>query len=226
MTLSIGVLLSGGGSNLQSIIDHIEQGVLEARIRVVLSNEPKAGGLERAGKHGIQTEVRDHRSYSSRAEHDAALLKVLQAAGVEVVCLAGYMRLLGKTLVRAYPGRILNIHPALLPSFPGLDAQQQAADYGVRISGATVHFVDEFLDHGPVIIQAAVPAYPEEDRGELARRILALEHRIYPQALQWLARDRLRLADGRVHLQPEDDGLVLDSSPQSFLVNPPLEWGF
>ncbi|MCF8039373.1 MAG: phosphoribosylglycinamide formyltransferase [Desulfohalobiaceae bacterium] len=226
MTLSVGVLLSGGGSNLQSIVDHIDEGFLEARIRVVLSNEPKAGGLARAQKHRIQTSVLDHRSYSSREEHDSALLKVLQAEGVEVVCLAGYMRLLGKSLVRAYPGRILNIHPALLPSFPGLDAQQQAADYGVRISGATVHFVDEFLDHGPIIIQGAVPAYPGEGRDDLARRILTLEHRIYPQALQWLARDRLRLTDGRVHLLPDKERSVKGSRSQPLLVNPPLEEGF
>ena len=146
--LPLAVLISGGGSNLQSIIEHIDKGVLQANIRLVVSNEPRAGGLEQARKQGIPTAVISHRDYSSREEHDAAILESLQRAGVEVVCLAGYLRLVGSSFVRTYAHRILNIHPALLPAFPGLDAQQQAADHGVRISGATVHFVDEELEIG------------------------------------------------------------------------------
>lgn len=226
MALSIGVLLSGGGSNLQSIIDHVQKGALEAEIRLVLSNEPGAGGLERAKKQGIRTEAVDHRSYALRTDHDRALLRILGEAGVEVVCLAGYMRLVSGLLVQAYPNRILNIHPALLPSFPGLNAQQQASTAGVRLSGATVHFVDEHLDHGPIIIQAAVPAFAGEGRDDLARRILALEHRIYPQALQWLAKDRLRVEEGRVHLLPDPDRQAHSNRLESALVNPPLEEGF
>ena len=225
--LNIAVLISGGGSNLQSIIEHIERGVLQANIRLVVSNEPRAGGLERAHTHGIPTAVISHRDYSSREDHDAAILESLQRAGTEVVCLAGYLRLLGSSFVRTYAHRILNIHPSLLPAFPGLDAQQQAADSGVRISGATVHFVDEELDHGPIIIQAAVPAYPGEGREPLARRILAQEHRIYPQALQWLATNRLGSDEGgRVHLLPGEDRSAFAGAPDSCLPTPPLEPGF
>lgn len=225
--LFIAVLLSGGGSNLQSIIDHVQKGLLQASIRLVVSNDPRAGGLERARTHAIPTRVLNHRDYPSREQHDAAIVHHLQQAGVEVVCLAGYMRLIGKAFVQTYPQRILNIHPSLLPAFPGLDAQQQAADAGVRFSGATVHFVDEKLDHGPIIIQGAVPAYPGEGRERLARRILALEHRIYPQALQWLAADRVRLdGQGLVRLLPDEPRSALAGDQPACLVNPPLESGF
>jgi phosphoribosylglycinamide formyltransferase-1 len=226
-SLPIAVLLSGGGSNLQSIIDHVQKGRLQASIRLVVSNDPRAGGLERARAHAIPTRVLNHRDYPSREQHDAAIVHHLQQAGVEVVCLAGYMRLIGKVFVQTYPQRILNIHPSLLPAFPGLDAQQQAADAGVRFSGATVHFVDEKLDHGPIIIQGAVPAYPGEGRERLARRILALEHRIYPQALQWLAADRVRFDEhGLVRLLPGEPRSALAGDQPAGLVNPPLESGF
>ncbi len=225
--LPIAVLLSGGGSNLQSIIDHVEMGLLQASIRLVVSNDPRAGGLERARTHAIPTRVVSHRDFPSREQHDAAIVHHLEQAGVEVVCLAGYMRLVGKAFVHTYPNRILNIHPSLLPAFPGLDAQQQAADAGVRLSGATVHFVDEELDHGPIIIQGAVPAYPGEGRDRLARRILALEHRIYPQALQWLAADRMRVDEhGLARLLPDEPRSALRLDQPACLVNPPLETGF
>lgn len=225
--LPIAVLLSGNGSNLQSIIDHIEKGLLKASIRLVMSNDPRAGGLERAKKQAVPTRVLSHLDFPSREQHDAAIVQHLQQAGVEVVCLAGYMRLIGKAFVQTYPQRILNIHPSLLPAFPGLDAQQQAADAGVRFSGATVHFVDEELDHGPIILQGAVPAYPGEGRERLARRILALEHRIYPQALQWLAADRVRFdGQGLVRLLPDKPRSALHLDQSDCLVNPPLESGF
>ena len=225
--LNIAVLISGGGSNLQSIIDHIETGLLQASIKLVVSNDPRAGGLERAKKHAIPTRVVSHLDFASREQHDAAIVQHLLQAGVEVVCLAGYMRLIGKSFLHTYPRRILNIHPSLLPAFPGLDAQQQAADAGVRFSGATVHCVDEELDHGPIILQGAVPAYPGEGRERLARRILALEHRIYPQALQWLAADRVRFDEhGLVQVLPEPQQAVLRDDQPACLVNPPLESGF
>lgn len=225
--MPIAVLLSGGGSNLQSIIDHVQKGLLQASIRLVVSNDPRAGGLERAKKQAVPTRVLNHPDFPSREQHDAAIVHHLQQAGVEVVCLAGYMRLIGKAFVQTYPQRILNIHPSLLPAFPGLDAQQQAADAGVRFSGATVHFVDEELDHGPIILQGAVPAYPGEGRERLARRILALEHRIYPQALQWLAADRVRFdGQGLVRLLPDEPRSALRLDQPACLVNPPLESGF
>ncbi len=225
--LPIAVLLSGGGSNLQSIIDHIEKGLLNACIKLVVSNDPLAKGLERARKHAIPSRVISPLEYASRERHDAAIVEQLQKTGAEAVCLAGYMRLIGKAFVHSFPNRILNIHPSLLPAFPGLDAQQQAADAGVSFSGATVHFVDEELDHGPIIIQGAVPAYPGEGREPLARRILALEHRIYPQALQWLAADRMRVDEhGLARLLPDEPRSALRLDQPACLVNPPLETGF
>ena len=226
MSLPIAVLISGGGSNLQALIDRIEQGVLEARIQVVVSNVPKVKGLERAQKHGIPIRVVPQSEYASRQAHDRAIIGILQDFGVRAVCLAGYMRLISPAFVHAFPQRILNIHPSLLPSFPGLQAQKQAADHGVRLSGATVHFVDEELDHGPLIIQAAVPVYAGDDQDTAAQRILTLEHRIYPQAVQWLAEDRLRIQHGQVHLFPPQESAPLTSSLPPCLINPGLDADF
>ncbi|MDZ7761196.1 MAG: phosphoribosylglycinamide formyltransferase [Desulfovermiculus sp.] len=226
MPLPIAVLISGGGSNLQALIDRIEQGVLDARIQVVVSNVPKVKGLERAHKHGIPTRVVPQSEYASRQAHDQAIIGILQDFGVRAVCLAGYMRLISPVFVQAFPNRILNIHPSLLPSFPGLQAQKQAADYGVRLSGATVHFVDEELDHGPMIIQAAVPVNPGDNEHHVSQRILTLEHRIYPQAMQWLAEDRLRIQHGQVHLVPFQESAVVTSSLPPCLINPGLDAGF
>lgn len=225
MPLRLGVLLSGSGTNLQAIIDRIEEEILEARIAIVISNVPGAGGLERARKHGLQTRTIDHRGFDTRQEHDAALIGCLREHWVQAVCLAGYMRLVSSRFVQSFPGRILNIHPSLLPAFKGVHAQDQAARYGVRISGATVHFVDEHLDHGPIIIQGAIPVAPHESGDELSARILDIEHRIYPQAIQWLAQDRLRIEQGRVHLVTKSSS-GNQGVQQGLLVNPSLEEGF
>jgi phosphoribosylglycinamide formyltransferase 1 len=179
----LGVLISGRGSNLQALIDAIAAGTLRATIAVVISNVPTAPGLERARRAGIDTVVLSHRG-STRDAYDRALVDALQQRRVDLVCLAGFMRLLGPTFIAAFPDCILNIHPSLLPAFPGLDAQRQALDHGVKITGATVHIVNTELDAGPIVLQAAVPVLPDDTVTSLAARILEAEHRIYPQAVQ------------------------------------------
>ncbi|WP_449242211.1 phosphoribosylglycinamide formyltransferase [Desulfovibrio sp.] len=226
MPLSLAVLVSGGGSNLQSLIDRIEQGVLDAEIKLVVSNKPEAYGLVRASEHGIPTRVVAHADHPSREAFDTEVLRAIEAHQAEAVILAGFMRILTPGFVQSFPRRLLNIHPALLPSFPGAHGQRDAADYGVRISGCTVHFVDEIMDHGPVIIQAAVPAEPGEGGDALAARILRLEHRIFPQAVQWLAEGRLGMEDRHVRLAPAKRPLADLSGLGPCLVNPPLEQGF
>ena len=226
MSLPLGVLLSGGGSNLQALIDRIEQGALQASIRLVVSDNPKAFGLQRAERHGIPTRVLKPEAYASRQGHDEAVIEALGEAGVRAVALAGYMRLVSRHFVDAFPGMVLNIHPSLLPSFKGLEAQRQAAEYGVRISGATVHFVDEQLDHGPIIIQAALAVGQGIGGEDLKERILRLEHRIYPQAVQWLAEDRLRVADGKVSLLPAGRARAEIEGLEPCLIEPFLEEGF
>src|SRR2546430_1476817 len=192
-SLSIGVLISGNGTNLQAIIDAIERGELTAVIRVVISNRADAYGLTHARQHGLPTVVIPHQDFSSREAFEAELAKTLQDYQVELVVLAGFMRLLSPFFIRAFPQRIMNIHPALLPAFPGTHAQRQALERGVRISGATVHFVDEEMDHGPIIAQAAVPVYADDSEESLSARIQAQEHRIYPQAIQLFAEGRLEV---------------------------------
>ena len=184
MNRNIGVLISGRGSNLQAFIDAIAEGRLDARIALVISNLADAYGLIRAQEAGIETLVRDHKTYESREAFERVLVDDLSGRQVGLVCLAGFMRLLGATFVNAFPDRILNIHPALLPAFPGLHAQRQAIDHGAKISGATVHFVDTNLDAGPIILQAAVPVLDTDTEETLARRILTEEHHIYPEAIQ------------------------------------------
>jgi phosphoribosylglycinamide formyltransferase 1 len=185
---AVGVLISGRGSNLQALIDAITDGTLDARIAVVISNRADAGGLERARAARIESLVIDHRSCASRAEFDAAVARELQARAVDVVCLAGFMRLIGAPLLEAFPNRILNIHPSLLPSFPGVDAQRQALEHGVKISGATVHLVTGELDGGPIVAQAAVPVRDDDTPDSLAARILIEEHRLYPVAVRTVIR--------------------------------------
>ena len=226
MTLPIAVLVSGAGSNLQAIIDRIEDGVLPARVTAVVSNKPDAYGLTRARKHGIPAIALPPADYPDRAGHDAALLAAVRDSGAEAVVLAGYMRLLAPAFVAAYRDRILNIHPALLPSFPGLRVQGAAVDYGVTIAGATVHFVDEKMDNGPIVIQAAVPARPDDDAESLGARILALEHRIYPQAVSWLAAGRLAVHGRKTRLAPASLPPADLGDVMPCLVNPPLEAGF
>jgi phosphoribosylglycinamide formyltransferase-1 len=195
--MQVGVLVSGSGTNLQALIDAAGRPEYPAAIAVVISNVPGVKALERARAAGIPAVVVEHRSFATREAFDQRLLEVLREHGAQLVCLAGFMRLLGSGFVRAYPRRILNIHPALLPAFPGMHGPRQALAYGAKIAGCTVHFVDEGLDSGPIIAQAAVPVQPHDDEAALAARILEQEHRIYPEALRWLAEGRLRV-DGRV----------------------------
>lgn len=206
--LSLGVLISGGGTNLQAIIDSIERKDLPAQIRIVVSNRPDAYGLVRARRHGLSTQVIAHTDFASREQFDQHLVTLLQDYGVELVVLAGFMRLLSARFIQAFPQRILNIHPALLPAFPGLHAQRQALERGVRITGATVHLVDEKMDHGPIIMQAAVPVYPDDTEDSLSTRILAQEHRIYPASIKLFAEGRVVVRGSSVivrdeHCRPE-----------------------
>lgn len=178
----IGVLISGRGSNLQALIDAIAEGRLPARIAIVISNRPGASGLERARAAGVETAVIEHRAFVTRDEFDFALASALRARDVSLVCLAGFMRLVGAPLLDAFPDRILNIHPSLLPAFPGVDAQRQALAHGVKISGATVHLVTKELDAGPIVLQSAVPVRDDDTEDTLSARILIEEHRIYPES--------------------------------------------
>ncbi len=197
----LGVLVSGHGTNLQSIIDAIESRRISAEIRVVVSNNPGAYALERARRHGIPVEVVEGGSYASREEYDRVLVELLRRYGVELVVLAGFMRILSRVMISAFPMRIMNIHPALLPSFPGLDVQKKALEYGVKFSGCTVHFVDEGVDTGPIIIQAVVPVRDDDTVESLRQRILKEEHRIYPQAIQLFAEGRLVVKGRRVFVK-------------------------
>jgi phosphoribosylglycinamide formyltransferase-1 len=177
------VLVSGRGSNLQAVIDAVTRGTLDAQIAVVVSNRAGAAGLERARAAGIETITIPHRDYPTREAFEEVLVRELQARRVSLVCLAGFMRLLGRTFLDAFPGAILNIHPSLLPAFPGVDAQAQALEHGVQVAGATVHFVTGELDGGPIVRQAAVPVHDDDTPETLAARILEEEHRIYPEAI-------------------------------------------
>ena len=229
MPMPLAVLVSGGGSNLQSILDKIDAGRIDAEVRVVLSNKPGAYGLERARKKGIAAVALPHADFPSREAFDAEMVRVIHAHGVRAetgaVVLAGFMRMLTPAFLRAFPDRVLNIHPALLPSFPGTHGAADAEAYGVRLAGCTVHLVDEIMDHGPVIIQAAVPALPGEGGPALAERILKLEHCIYPQALAWLAAGRLSVADRRVLAAGAEQASCGDAA-LPYLASPGLEAGF
>jgi len=200
---TIAVLISGSGSNLQAIIDASEKGEIPCTVGIVISNKADAYGLVRAKKHGIPTEVVDHRNFAGREEFDAKLVEILRASGAGLVCLAGFMRVLTPVFVRAFPNRILNIHPALLPSFPGTHGPRQALSYGVRFSGCTVHFLDEGVDTGPVIVQAVVPVYDDDTEETLAARILVQEHRIYPMAIRLFFAGKLTLEGRRVKVSGE-----------------------
>lgn len=202
MTRRLGVLISGRGSNLQSIIDAIAGGELEASIAVVISNRVDAAGLARARAAGIEAVHLAPAQFSGRDAYDRALVGVLRQHRVDLVCLAGFMRLVGPALLDAFPQRILNIHPSLLPSFPGLEAQRQAIAYGVRVSGATVHFVTAELDGGPILLQRAVPVLDGDTPETLSARILVEEHRLYPEAIRLVLAGGWRL-DGRRVVSPD-----------------------
>ncbi len=217
--LRLGVLASGRGSNLQAIIDAIESGWLQARIAVVLSNKREAQALERARRHGITEVFLDPRPYAGRSDgreaYDEAVLEVLRKHEAELILLAGYMKIVTPLLINAYPNRIMNIHPSLLPAFPGLEVQQKALDWGVRLTGCTVHFVTEKVDEGPIIIQATVPVLEGDSAGTLSARILTQEHRIYPETVQLYA-------EGRLHVEGRYVRITGESRPRDgALVNPP-----
>lgn len=214
--LKLGVLVSGSGSNLQAIIDRIEDGVLNAEISVTVSNNPDAYALVRCEKHGIPSMVIRHQDFRMREDFDRRMIEVLQTHGVELVIMAGFMRVLTPLFLNAFHMRVMNIHPALLPAFPGTHVQQQAIDYGVKFSGCTVHFADEGVDTGPVIIQAVVPVLPQDTTDTLAARILREEHRIYPQAIQFYAEGRIQVSGRRVTVQDSP------AAAERAVHNPPL----
>ena len=180
----LAVLISGRGSNLQSIIDAVKDGDLEASIAVVVSNRAGAPGLQRARDAGIEAIYLNPLDHADRDAYDRAIVDVLRARGVTLVCLAGFMRIVGRQLLDAFPNRILNVHPSLLPAFPGLDAQRQALAHGVQVTGATVHIVSDELDGGPIVLQAAVPVQPDDTVETLSARVLVQEHRVYPEAIR------------------------------------------
>lgn len=196
----LGILLSGRGSNFEAIADSVEAGKIDASIGLVISNRAEARGLERARERGFKALCIPSRGLD-REVYDRMLIEELRREDIDLVCLAGYMRLLSAVFIREYPMRILNIHPSLLPAFPGLDAQHQAVDYGVKISGCTVHFVDEHLDAGPIVLQAAVPVLDSDTAGTLSERILKEEHRIYPEAIQIVLSGNFKIRGRQVVLE-------------------------
>ena len=222
--MNVGVLASGSGTNLQALIDRGAKGELgPARVTVVGVNVPDCAALARARAAAIPTFVIDHRDYKTRAAFDQALLAALRSHQVDLLVLAGFMRVLGDEVLAAYPQRVINIHPTLLPAFPGVHAHKQTFDYGVKIAGCTVHFVDGGVDTGPIIAQAVVPVHPGDDEERLSTRILAAEHRLYPLAVRLVAEGRARIVAGKVEI----DGwrapsvAALNPSPPDLLVSPP-----
>lgn len=213
--LNLGVLASGRGSNFQAIIDEIEAGRLNASIKVLIVDNPEAYAIERAKRHSIEYLYLNPKDYLSKDGYFSAIAEELRRRDVELVILAGFMRIVRRPLIEAYRNRIMNIHPALLPSFPGLHGQRQAVEYGVRISGCTVHFVDEGMDTGPIIIQAAVPVSPDDTEETLSERILRLEHKIFPEAIRLFSEGRLSIEGRKVKI----DGYEMRDD---YIVNPPL----
>ena len=197
-TCNVVVLLSGSGSNLQALIDDLRAGDTPARLQAVISNRADAYGLERAQAAGIATEVLDHKAFDGREAFDAALIERIDAHRPDLVVLAGFMRILSHGFVARYAGRLLNIHPSLLPAFPGLHTHQRAIEAGCRVAGATVHFVTAELDHGPIVAQAVVPVLDGDDEAALAARVLRLEHRMYPSAVRWFVEGQLAVEGARV----------------------------
>ena len=214
--LRIGAIASGGGTNLQAIIDCCSNDSIDAEIVLVISNNPDAGALDRARKAGIPTVCIDHRLYQEREAFDQEIVKALQEAAVDTIVLAGFMRIVTDTILNAFPQRVLNIHPALLPAFPGLHVQRKAIEYGARFTGCTVHFVDSGVDTGPIIAQAVVPIHDDDTEESLSARILVEEHRLYPHAIQLLAEGRLKVVGRRVKIDPPLP------APDTTLINPPL----
>ena len=213
--LNIGVLVSGRGSNLQAIINSIEEGKVEARIKLVISDNPRAYAIERCKRHRIPHRVVERRDFPSKREFEEEMVRLLKGEGVELVVLAGFMRILSGDFLKHFPNRIINIHPSLIPAFQGLHAQRRAVEFGAKFSGCTVHLVDESVDGGPVIVQAVVPLLPEDTEESLSERILKFEHRILPQTVQWFAEGRVEVEGRKV--------TVRDARYGTLPVNPELE---
>ena len=226
--LKIAVLISGRGSNFKAILENIKAGHINAEIALVLSNVPDAPGLAFAREEGIPVWAESHKAYPSRAAFDAAMLDAMKKTGVMAVVLAGYMRLLSPEFIQAYSGKIINIHPALLPAFSGTSGGPDALAYGVKLAGCTVHFVVEEMDAGPIIIQAAVPVDQADTEVSLMSRIHVLEHRIFSQALAWLADERLVIKGRAVRLLPPNSGMAASGAAPMLpcLIHPPLEIQF
>jgi len=201
LMINIGVLVSGRGTNLQAIIEAIEEGKIEGKIKIVISDNLDAYALKRAEQHNIETQYINHKEFKNREDYDKKIVETLENKEVELVVLAGYMRILSSYFIKAYKNKIINIHPALLPSFPGLRAQKQAVEYGVKISGCTVHFVDEGVDSGPIILQSAVEVSEDDTEESLAERILKEEHQIYSQAIQLFSQGRLIIKGRKVFIK-------------------------
>ena len=226
MPLRVAILASGSGSNAQRLFDLGRAGALDIDPVLLICNRPGARALERAEQAKVPALMLDHTSEPDRERYDRSLVAALRAAKAELIVMAGYMRLVTPFFLNSFPGRVINIHPALLPSFPGMHGAAEAREYGVRLTGCTVHFVDEIMDHGPVIIQAAVPVNPDDDRDTLQARIHALEHRIYPQAVQWFAEDRIRIEGRQVRILPAVSARRAVAPDGTWLVWPPLEQPF
>lgn len=214
--INLGILVSGSGTNLQAIIDTIEAKRLDAKIKIVISNNPDAFAIERAKKYHIPTFIIQDSHFPSREESDKHLVEILKSHSVDIVILAGFMRLLTPAFIRAFPMKILNIHPALLPAFPGLHVQKKAVECGVKFSGCTVHIVDEGVDTGPIVIQAVVPVYDDDTEKTLTERILKEEHRIYPQAIQFFSENRVEIKGSKVIIKGQ-------SKVEGVLENPKVE---
>ena len=197
----LGVLVSGRGTNLQSILDAIGKGEVPAEVGVIISNKETAPALERGRQHGVESIFLNPKDFASREAYDRELVALLNARDIDLVCLAGYMKILTAGFIRAFAGKIINIHPSLLPAFPGLDVQQKALDHGVKFAGCTVHFVEEEVDTGPIVLQAVVPVQDGDTTETLSARILEQEHQIYPRAIQLIAENRLRIQGRRVLIQ-------------------------
>jgi phosphoribosylglycinamide formyltransferase-1 len=214
--LMLGVLASGRGSNFQAIIDAIEKGTLNATVKLLIVDNSHAPAIERARKKSIECLYIDHHRFSTKDDFFEKIAYEFTARSVELIILAGFMRIVRKPLLEAFRNRVMNVHPALLPSFPGLHGQSQAVDYGAKISGCTVHFVDEGMDTGPVIIQAAVPVSPDDTDDTLSERILKLEHKVYPEAIRLYSEGRLKVVGRRVLIE----GYAVKD--EEYIVNPPL----
>jgi phosphoribosylglycinamide formyltransferase-1 len=221
--LKIGVLVSGSGSNLQSIIDKIEQGALSAEISIVICNNPQAFALERCAKHKIPFQLLSPKEFPDRMDFDMKMAEILKGHGVELVVMAGFMRVLSPEFLSEFPLKVINIHPALLPSFPGLHGQKQAFDYGVKFSGCTVHFADSGVDTGPIIIQAVVPVFDNDTEEIMSARILKEEHRIYPQAIQLYAEGKLEIRGRKVIFKGDSPDAFTGALTGIALHNPPLK---